>query len=244
MSYQAYEGHWGGMSDSSWNGNIGNVRKRINETGGYGVGALGPAQQSELSYDDTVASKNAAKSNYYDSDGKLKDGYISSTNKLGGFGDAVLSWDSRASADYDHMHSDEEDLYLRYGHEGLHIYNKSTPAAPAPAPTPKSKPVIEPTGPVEYSSEIQQAKERTNKYESDLKDGNTSQNIYAKDSYINRDTNVSNKYDFSAKTFGGASNNATPADTGSQEQASKATASFLDNKKSQVKNQYQLQAQS
>jgi len=89
---------------------------------------------------------------------------------------------------------------------------KPVAAAPTPAPTPEPKPEpeIKPTGPVEYSPEIQQAKERTNKYQSDIKDGTTSNQIhnpqdYSKDSYINRDSAVSNKYDFSAKAFGSAS---------------------------------------
>ena len=102
---------------------------------------------------------------------------------------------------------------------------KAAPAptpAPTPEPTPEPEPEIKPTGPVEYSPEITQAKERVNKYQSDIKDGITSQNIYSKDSYINRDSTLSNKYDFSAKTFGG--------------QSDKAAASFLDQKKQQLNN--------
>ena len=62
----------------------------------------------------------------------------------------------------------------------------------------KPKPKPEPTGPVEYSPEIQQAKERVNKYQDDVMSGKTSEEIYAKDSYINRDhSGFQQKYDFS-----------------------------------------------
>ena len=103
------------------------------------------------------------------------------------------------------------------------------PAAAAPAPTPEPEPTPEPVkeepkGPVEYSPEIQKAKEKVQQYESNITSGNTSEQIYDPNSKYAQETNLdfSNNYDFSAKTFGG--------------QSSKAAASFLDNKKQSVKN--------
>tara|TARA_R110002012_G_scaffold233723_1_gene407065 strand:+ start:633 stop:1328 length:696 start_codon:yes stop_codon:yes gene_type:complete len=204
MDYKLYQGYSGGMTANLSSGNIGNVRQKIKDNGGYAGGALGPTQKDELSYDDTLASRNAAKSGYFDSSGKLKDGYVSSSTPLGGFGDALVSWESRASADYDHHHSDEEDMYLRYKHDGLYIYgNNGSSAAPAPKPTPTPA-KKEPTGPVQYSPEIQEAKERVNKYESDIKAGVTSEKIFDANRTYTKDSNLdfSNNLDFSGKTFG------------------------------------------
>jgi hypothetical protein len=83
--------------------------------------------------------------------------------------------------------------------------------------------------PVEHSPEIEQAKERVRSYEDDALSGKTSADIYG------------GNFDFDATK--GAAGIGTPMNGSSQEQASKATASFLDNKKSQVKKQYQFKAQ-
>lgn len=76
--------------------------------------------------------------------------------------------------------------------------------APAPAPAP---PPPKPAPPVVHSPEIKQAKERVNKYQSDIKEGKTSEEIYgiedySKDTYINRDQSKQPKiYDFSQSSF-------------------------------------------
>ena len=91
----------------------------------------------------------------------------------------------------------------------------ATPAAAAPAPAPKTKAEPkakeEPKGPIEYSPEMQQAKERVQKYEDNIKSGKTSDDIYktitpedySKDTYIKTSGNQSmmDQYDFSAKEF-------------------------------------------
>jgi len=85
---------------------------------------------------------------------------------------------------------------------------------------------------IEHSPEIQQAKERVATYENDILSGKTSDDIYGGTS----------KYSFdSAK---GAAGIGTPKNGDSTEQANKATVSFLDKKKSDVKNKYQFQAPS
>ena len=96
---------------------------------------------------------------------------------------------------------------------------------------------------IEYSPEIEQAKERVRTYENDVLSGKTSEDIYK--------TGSNDKYGFDgtqgASGIGspmkGAAGIGTPMNGGSQEQADKATASFLDNKKSQVKDQYQFKVQ-
>ena len=82
--------------------------------------------------------------------------------------------------------------------------------APAPAPAPKPAP------PVVHSPEIKQAKERVNKYQSDIKEGKVSEEIYgngaeekapepkdySKDTYINRSSSKQPQiYDFSQSSF-------------------------------------------
>jgi hypothetical protein len=98
---------------------------------------------------------------------------------------------------------------------------KADPVAPKP---------IERMVDIEHSPEIKQAKERVQTYENDVLSGKVSEDVYGND-----------KYTFDATK--GAAGIGTPMNGGSKEQASKATASFLDNKKSQVKDQYQFQAQ-
>ena len=83
--------------------------------------------------------------------------------------------------------------------------------------------------PVEHSPEIQQAKERVRSYEDDVLSGKTSDDIYG--------GNPGSKYELDLNKGGDGIGTLQPS-------ASKqATASFLDNKKSQVKSKYQFQAQ-
>jgi len=84
---------------------------------------------------------------------------------------------------------------------------------------------------IEHSPEVQQAKERVATYENDIISGKTSDDIFG----------GNDNYSFDAAK--GAAGIGTPNSGGSAEQASKATKSFLDNKKSQVKDKYQFRAQ-
>ena len=85
--------------------------------------------------------------------------------------------------------------------------------------------------PIEHSPEIKQATERVKSYENDILSGKTSEDIYGSGS----------NYSFDASK--GAAGIGTPMNGDSAQQANKATASFLDNKKAQVKDKYQFQAQ-
>ena len=77
---------------------------------------------------------------------------------------------------------------------------KPAPAAPAPAaaparapkpkPKPKPKAKEEPKAPIEYSPEIQQAKERVQAYEADILSGKTSDDIYSYDNDYSKDTYI------------------------------------------------------
>ena len=86
---------------------------------------------------------------------------------------------------------------------------------------------------IQHSPEIKQAKERVRNYEDDVLSGKVSEDIYG--------DSTPDQYAFDATK--GAAGIGTPMSGGSQEQAFKATSSFLDNKKSQVKKEYQFQAQ-
>ena len=77
--------------------------------------------------------------------------------------------------------------------------------------------------PIEYSPEIQQAKERVATYENDILSGKTSDDIYGFDATQ------------------GAAGIGTPFNGNRKEQADLATLSFLDNKKEQVKKKYEFQ---
>ena len=85
---------------------------------------------------------------------------------------------------------------------------------------------------IKHSPEIQQAKKRVATYENDILSGKVSDDIYG------------SRADYSFDAAKGAAGIGTPMNGDSGQQASKATASFLDNKKSQVKDKYQFQAQS
>ena len=102
------------------------------------------------------------------------------------------------------------------GPEGFYIKKKAPepkPAAPIAAPTPAPpklapKPVVKPKEPIEYSPEIQQAKERVSSYEKDILSGKTSEDIYGQaqatvqSSFIKDTGSSSNdQYDFSGNTF-------------------------------------------
>jgi hypothetical protein len=85
---------------------------------------------------------------------------------------------------------------------------------------------------IQHSPEIEQAKDRVKTYEDNILSGKTSEDIYGSGS------------DYSFDAAKGAAGIGTPMNGDSGQQAAKATASFLDNKKSQVKDKYQFQAQS
>lgn len=98
---------------------------------------------------------------------------------------------------------------------------KADPVAPKP---------IEEMVDIEYSPEIKQAQERVKSYEGNISSGNTSEKIYSSGS------------DYSFDAAKGAAGIGTFMNDSSQEQASKATESFLNNKKQQIKNKYQFNA--
>jgi len=103
-------------------------------------------------------------------------------------------------------------------------------AAPTPTPAPQAPPSTtpKPKEPVEYSPEIQQAKERVKSYENDVLSGKVSEEIYnpdySKDTYINRGDSNDSQYDFSQSVFN---------------PQQKATQAFLDKKKADVKHKLQ-----
>jgi hypothetical protein len=83
--------------------------------------------------------------------------------------------------------------------------------------------------PIEHSPEIKQAKERVRAYEDDVLSGKTSEDIYG--------GNPSDKYKLDLNK--GADGIGTFIPNTSEQ----ATASFLDNKKSQIKDKYQFKSQ-
>ena len=120
-------------------------------------------------------------------------------------------------------------------------------AAPAPTPTPVAKPAPvakkEQTGPIEYSPEIKEAQQRVRSYKADQWSGAASDRIFGKpdkETYITKSLNLPTQYVFDANK--GAAGIGTPFNGSSLEQAAKASDSFLDSKKSKIKNQFQFQA--
>lgn len=88
--------------------------------------------------------------------------------------------------------------------------------------------------PIEYSPEIQQAKERVATYENDIMSGKTTDDIYS-NSYEDDD------YSFDATK--GAAGIGTPLNGDSDNRAEQATESFLENKKQDVKKQFNFKPQ-
>ena len=121
-------------------------------------------------------------------------------------------------------------------------------AAPAPAPKPKPKPAPkakkEPKAPIEYSPEIQQAKERVQAYEADILSGKTSDDIYSYDNDYSKDTYIAqpsgDNIDYFFDSSKGVAGIGTHLNGSNKQQAQKATSSFLDKKKSEVKNKFQI----
>ena len=116
----------------------------------------------------------------YFEDGKLKEGY-SLSGDIGG-SEQVFENSVRGEM------AGTKDARYRKEDKTFEIYKlPDQKAAPAPAPQPKPKPKPEAKKPepkkpepVEHSPEIQQAKERVNKYKQNLVSSDTSDRIYGK----------------------------------------------------------------
>ena len=119
-------------------------------------------------------------------------------------------------------------------------------SAPKPEAEPKPKPEATPK-PIEYSPEIQEAKERVQAYEAGLS-GETSDAIYNYDDDYSKDTYIAQpsgaNIDYSFDSSKGLAGIGTPTGGDSSQQANKAATSFLDLKKSELKSKYNLQDQS
>ena len=98
------------------------------------------------------------------------------------------------------------------------------------------EPILEEQTPIEHSAEIKQAKDRVQQYETDVMSGKTSQEIFGKGEAMAED-----KYVFDATK--GASGIGTSPMSASSQDASKATASFLNNKVGETKSKFNLQPQ-
>ncbi len=108
---------------------------------------------------------------------------------------------SNVGAGRDGMKKGPDTAYYKIERAPAHAPAAAAPA-PAPAPPP-SKPQPKPPEPIKYSPEIQQAKERVNKYQSDVMSGKVSEEIYGKDTYISESTlNKNQSYNFSQNAFG------------------------------------------
>ena len=135
-------------------------------------------------------------SEFYDKRGQLKEGY-SFEGGAGMVARGEVETNIRTGAGKDGT-SYKKGSRTIYSQEA-----KPAPAAaPAPAPAPAPKPVAKaPKAPVEYSPEIQQAKDRVNAYENGKSPWEQAQ-ANVQSSFI-KDTGSSsnNQYDFSANTF-------------------------------------------
>jgi len=111
-----------------------------------------------------------------------------------------------------------------FSHSNIAVREGTMQQAPEVKEEVKAQPII-------HSPEIQQAKERVKSYENDVLSGKVSDDIYG------------NGDDYTFDATKGAAGIGTPMNGDAEEQASKATYSFLDNKKSQIKDKYQFVAQ-
>ena len=116
-------------------------------------------------------------------------------------------------------------------------------SAPKPEAEPKPKPEATPK-PIEYSPEIQEAKERVQAYEAGIQSGETSDEIYNYDNDYSKDTYIAqpsgDNFDYSFDSSKGVAGIGTHLNGSNKQQAQKATASFLDKKKSEVKDKFQI----
>jgi hypothetical protein len=117
------------------------------------------------------------KSEFYDKFGNLKDGY----SYEGGSG-MVARGNGNISVRYGAGRDG-----TNYKIEQRTIFGKEAKPAPAPAPAPQpqpkpeaKKPEPKKPEPVQHSPEIQQAKERVQKYQEDVSSGEVSNRIYGK----------------------------------------------------------------
>ena len=121
----------------------------------------------------------------------IKDGYVGSTAKMDGMGELV-----------DTLHNEDGGFYGEDAGEKTYIYKKAkqkeapaqqaAPAAPEPE-KPNDDQVIKQRGPVEYSPEIQQAKERVNKFQQN----STTESVYSPDKFQSEQRALDlNKYQF------------------------------------------------
>ena len=88
--------------------------------------------------------------------------------------------------------------------------------------------------PIEYSPEIQQAQERVATYQNDIMSGKTTDDIFS-----NAESKVAPSFDATK----GAAGIGTPKSGDSSQKATEATDSFLQNKKYDIKQKYNFQAQ-
>ena len=116
-------------------------------------------------------------------------------------------------------------------------------SAPKPEAEPKPKPEATPK-PIEYSPEIQEAKERVQAYEAGIQSGETSDEIYNYDNDYSKDTYIAqpsgDNFDYSFDSSKGVAGIGTHLNGSNKQQTQKATASFLDKKKSEVKDKFQI----
>ena len=200
---------------------------------------------------DWYVTNNKERDKYFIPDGKgnhvLKDGYES---RYLGSGDNVNSNGaiSTYTNGFDDNHDDYDADKDRKNYGIYKLPEAPTPvSSPAPTPAPVAtvapKPKAEPKGPIEYSPEIQEAKQRVQQYQADQWSGAASDRIFGKpdkETYITKSLNLPTQYVFDANK--GAAGIGTPFNGSSLEQAAKASDSFLDSKKSKIKNHFQFQA--
>ena len=172
---------------------------------------------------------------------KLKEGY--SFAKTAG-AEAVYHRPETKGGGYGNRWGGKDSPQRQPGRSAMTIYKvpKQKAPAPAPKPKPKPKPKAKPK-PIEYSPEIQQAKDRVNAYESDKSSPWEQAQANVQSSFISgkssEDIYGNNDYSFDATKgsagIGASSNNS------SNTQTETAAASFLDKKKFDLKSSKQFQ---
>ena len=110
---------------------------------------------------------------------KLKDGY--EQRSLGGSGDS-LGAEMTYTTEWDDDDDRKQEYYGIFKKAEPRSVYKDKPAEPQPKPSPE---LVEPTGPIEYSPKVQEAKERVEAFQNSDKSIHYQKNKFS-DEYLNR----------------------------------------------------------
>ncbi len=213
-------------------------RGSMYSSGKWGKGSMSPEQLADKFGLDRSSARNPDGGNkdndIWGTDAEGNNVYIGTVtdqSSLMGNSELIKAHSSQAdSGEVDHSSSDGK-LSSSGDLNGaiLNLWNGGGDA-PAAEKAPEKE-----AEPIEYSPEIQQAKERVRTYENDILSGKTSNDIYGKRSYNMNTSNDTDKYQLDLNK--GADGIGIPQQSSSAS-SDIATDSFLESKKAAIKKDY------